>query len=398
MVARCSSTPNHPSRAGPISANIDRITLPRAYLQSGKLRGRKAMRKNPYKHPAIKDSIFTSTSDPTSQTSTSSSQRKPRDPQMPYVTPVPPLVDPQYWRSLPRTLERPPIGEINPANIASADPSYAGVPPDQLRDGFPFCGIRPIAPYNGEPELFVSAPTATLGDHYDFILMDVGLAAQPTHAFGIFPTFSAAQDARCTPHQLPMAFPQRRRVTLNPTHGALWAAYCSKLPALPYAPMQIAPGSPGTKDSPATSIVRLPLVPLPLPFPPGFFFIMRYIYTRVPWHFIAEMLLPVDQQGDVSEKSPQLKPWAEFFDIITVVPETEKNFVLRELHPAAVDKFGALLAGRYARLDLCRLARNVWGTYQNAVYLGFVDEKLWEAIEFSWASVLKALEISDPGP
>ncbi len=143
MVARCSSTPKHPSRAGTISANTDRITFPRACLQSGKLRGRKVMRKNPYKHPALKDRIFT-TSSPTSQTPSSTSRAKQRDPQMPYVSPVPPLVEPQYWRSLPRTLERPPIGEINPANIVSANPAYAGVAPDQVRDGFTFCGIRQV--------------------------------------------------------------------------------------------------------------------------------------------------------------------------------------------------------------------------------------------------------------
>ncbi|TFK82591.1 hypothetical protein K466DRAFT_556333 [Polyporus arcularius HHB13444] len=276
---------------------------------------------------------------------------------MPYVSPVPPLVEPQYWRSLPRTLERPPIGEINPANIVSANPAYAGVAPDQVRDGFTFCGIRQV--HLSAPEVWVCAPSATLEPFYDFFLMDLGLAAQPTHAFGVFPTFSAAQDARCTPHQLPMAFPQRRRVTLNPAHGALWAAYCSKLPPMPYAPMQVALRTPGTKDQPTTSVVRLPLVPLPLPFPPGFYFLTRYIYTRIQWHFIAEMILPVDQQGDLGPESPQLAP-------------------------------------RYSMIELCCLARNVWGTYQNAVYLGMVDERLWEAIEFAWTAVLKAMEIIGP--
>ncbi len=244
--------------------------------------------------------------------------------------------------------------------------------------------------------MWVCAPSATLEPFYDFFLMDLGLAAQPTHAFGVFPTFSAAQDARCTPHQLPMAFPQRRRVTLNPAHGALWAAYCSKLPPMPYAPMQVALRTPGTKDQPTTSVVRLPLVPLPLPFPPGFYFLTRYIYTRIQWHFIAEMILPVDQQGDLGPESPQLAPWQEFFDSVIVRPATERTEALRELHPGACDQLGALMARRYSMIELCCLARNVWGTYQNAVYLGMVDERLWEAIEFAWTAVLKAMEIIGP--
>lgn len=142
MVARCSSTPKHPDRAGPISANIDRFTLPRAYLQSGKLRGRKAMRTNPYKHPAIKDTIFTSTSSLNTPTSTSSTRSNPHSSKMPYVPDVPPLVAPADWRSLPRVLERPSLSEVDPNNILSAEPEYGKFTPEEIREAFPFAQIR----------------------------------------------------------------------------------------------------------------------------------------------------------------------------------------------------------------------------------------------------------------
>ncbi|RPD61763.1 hypothetical protein L227DRAFT_652482 [Lentinus tigrinus ALCF2SS1-6] len=394
MVARCPSTPKHPTRAGPISANIDRFTLPRAYLQSGKLRGRKAMRTNPYKHPAIKDSIFTSStpnSNSNPRTPLSSAHPTPRDPQMPYVPQVPPLIELRRWRSLPRTLERPPIGDIKMENIISAEPQFSVFTPEEVRAGFPA-----IAPYTGGPRLTVSAPSATLPDHYDFLLTDIGLAMRPTHAFGVFPTFSAAQDARCSPDQLPTPFPQTREVSMCPTHGGVWAAHCSKLPPMQRVKVKFKPAMPATEECSATSLIRLPLVPLPLPYPPAFFYLERYLYSGVQWHFIAEMLLPINVQvTDKEQLKRELKPWDQFHDYVSIIPKTDKNEPYLELHPEAADKLGALLASRYSGVDICRLARSVWGTHQDAVYLGMVDVKMWEAIEFAWTAVLKAMEIAD---
>lgn len=414
MVSRCSSTPKHPSQAGPISAKIDRLTLPRAYLQSGKLRGRKAMRTNPYKHPAIKDSIFATSSSTNSPTPSSTSSPNPHDPNMPFVPSIPPLVDPAHWRSLPRVLQRPTITEVKAENIASAEPAYAKFTPEEVRENFPYAQIRrvhahllsparrlltfvrlirAIAPYNGGPRLTVSAPSAvTLPPHYDFLLTDVGVAMRPTHAFGIYPTFSAVQDDVCTPHQLPTPFPQTRSVQMLPSHGGIWAAHCSRLRAMPAMTNKLAPVSDPTPDKPGTSMVRLPLVPMPLPYPPGFLYLTRYIYSKVQWHLIAELLLPID---DSKELKAQLGPWDGLFDCVTVLPRTQKTEMYRELTPEGVDKFGAFLAERFELIDLCRLARSVWGTHQDAVYLGMVDVKLWESLEFAWASVLKAMEIVD---
>ena len=252
--------------------------------------------------------------------------------------------------------------------------------------------ISAIAPYKGGPKLHVSAPSATLPDHYDFLLTDIGVAMRPTHAFAIYPTFSAALDARVSPKQLPSPFPKMREVEMLPTHGAMWAAHCAKLPPMGHKPIRLESKASPTAERPGLALVRLPLVPIPLPFPPGFLFLARFAYSGVQWHFVAEMLLPIDDRYDAKA---QIGSWDEFFEYITIIPRTEKTEHVRKLTPEGADKLGALLARRYEFIDICRLARCVWGTHQNAVYLGMVDAKLWESFEFAWKAVLKALEIAD---
>ncbi|RPD56216.1 hypothetical protein L226DRAFT_574231 [Lentinus tigrinus ALCF2SS1-7] len=315
---------------------------------------------------------------------------------MVFVPPIKPLIEPRHWRSLPRTLERPPLGKINTANIASADPAYAGITPEKIREDFVANGAKILGPSKRDPQasLTVNADSEILPDHCDLTITESGVAMRPTHVFALYPTFdSAIQDARCSPHQLRLTYPQTRRVVLRPSHSALWAAYCSKLPTITYEPVKVLTSSTSGEDPEGPcSRLRLPLVPLALPYTVGFDNLLLYMYSGCQKRFVSSMLLPIDTKVEIK---PQLEAWEKFAGFLTLVPRTKKNEAYWELHPEAADRLGALMAERYAFEDLCRLARNVWGTHQDAVCLGIVDVRLWEALEFAWTALLKAMEIAD---
>lgn len=118
-------------RAWTIPAKVDRLLLPRLILQSAKLRARKPMPCHALKwilHPRVKEDAATLRTPP---------------PPAPYpAIPKAPLVAPEAWRSLPSTLERPPMPEVNPEHIASTQPGYAGIPLKHVRENWTWMGYK----------------------------------------------------------------------------------------------------------------------------------------------------------------------------------------------------------------------------------------------------------------
>lgn len=178
------------------------------------------------------------------------------------------------------------------------------------------------------------ASTSTLPQELEITVNDVVAAHCPTHMLAVYGSASISQ---------------KRKVTLFPAHHLIFATHCTNLPAFP------------ASHPDATALtVQLPVVNLGLPSPETFPTLQSYLYhKRLDVLFSA--LIP-------SLPSPSSLP-----DMAQRLPK----------HLAATSDVASL---EYRAM----LINGVW---RNACALGISDDKLWDAIIFSWEAVVAGLEL-----
>ena len=228
---------------------------------------------------------------------------------------------------------------------------------------------RPLGLYD---RIFVDPPKTSLPNWYDIIIKDLGLASCPTHIFGVYNYAPAAELGDPVQRQARRGLKFRRAVALFPTHAAIWAAHYANLPAIAPAPpdleVRLLPPSPATRRA-TCSTMRMPIVPMPLPYPPRFFALVMFVTTYSQGLFIGH-LLPCEHIKYVLHEGAE---------------EGDANFC----------KLVGDLARYYGMRELCCLARGVYGTYHNMCVLGMVDDRIWEALHLAWKILLKAMETVD---
>ncbi|KAI1792786.1 hypothetical protein LXA43DRAFT_315992 [Ganoderma leucocontextum] len=347
-------TPKH--RAYAATARVDKVALPRILFMAAKYRARRPV-------PTLPPAWITV---PMGEDALSFHP--------PTLKPYPmlaaePLVPPERWRSLYSfSLERPPIPDIDPERIAHTQPEYKGLPPAHIRDAWVFMNYRTLGLYD---RIFVDPPKTRLPNWYNVIIKDLGLASSPTHVFGVYSYAPAAELGDPAMRQARHRLKYRRVVGLFPTHAAIWAAHCANLPAIKPPPrdMPVQLLSEATAARPTRSIIRMPVVPVPLPYPPRFFALAMFVTTYSKALFIGH-LLPC--------------PHIPYILHETTV-EGDANYC----------KLVGDLASHYGMRELCCLARGVFGTYQNMCVLGMVDDRIWEALHLAWSVLLKVMETVD---
>ncbi|KAI0356968.1 hypothetical protein OH77DRAFT_185594 [Trametes cingulata] len=276
-----------------------------------------------------------------------------------------PLVQPSDWRSLPTELVRPALPEINPAHIATVQPEYEGLSPKQIRSGWSHMGYKPLGMYR---KLYVDPPKTGLPKSYNLLMTDAGLATCATHIFGVYTYAPVATGDPAARRHKSLQF--RREVSIYPTHAAIWAAYCSRLPAILPKPVKLKvfiDPRPGMRKP---SVLQLPIVPIAVPYPPTFFTIMMFVYTYRKSSFV-NMLLPC----------------ADF----RLPPDS----LMDPPREVTMPMYARKLAESGDMLHLCQLAKNVHGTYRNMVALGVVEDRMWEALDYAWKTILTAMDLAE---
>ncbi|KAJ7742741.1 hypothetical protein DFH07DRAFT_1063687 [Mycena maculata] len=155
--------------------------------------------------------------------------------------------------SLPRTLPRPVLREVEVNSLLDAYPACAGIPAEYIRDHLPLSTMRAAL-----QAVATSVPESSLPKELDILMNDIVAAACPTHMFAVYGDASPA----CG---------QKRRVTLFPAHALVFGTHCANLPALPAS-------QPSTSSARAT----VPVVPVRLPSPETFPLLQSYLYTQQP--------------------------------------------------------------------------------------------------------------------
>ncbi|KAI0643811.1 hypothetical protein C8Q79DRAFT_1012367 [Trametes meyenii] len=274
-----------------------------------------------------------------------------------------PLVAPENWRDLPKTLAKPDLPEINPDFVAAAQPEYEGLIPRYIRSSWAHVGYKAMGIYR---KLYLDPPKTGLPEGYNLILTDSGLLTCATHIFGVYPYASpGAPDPAARRRACPSS---RREVCLYPTHAAIWAAYCAKLPMIPMKMTKLKVFLDTRGGVRGAGVLRLPIVPIAVPYPPMFFTVMQFVYTFRKSSFVNLVLpcagyqLPQDRVHD---------PPAE----------------------VTIPQYAEALAKECDLLRLCQMAKNVHGTYQNMVALGVVENRMWDALDYAWTTVLTAMEL-----
>ncbi|KAJ6591204.1 hypothetical protein DFH09DRAFT_975591 [Mycena vulgaris] len=168
--------------------------------------------------------------------------------------------------SLPRTLPRPVLNEVEMLPLLDAYPHLAGTPAEYVRDRLHSSTSIMRAALQAVQTLQLKSG---LPKEIEIIMNDVVSAACPTHMFAIY------GDA-------PLGFGQKRHVSLSPFHDLVMGVHCATLPALP------ASQPAGESDATAT----LPVVPLRLPSPETFALLHSWIYTQQPATLLAALAPP----------------------------------------------------------------------------------------------------------
>ncbi|KAJ7777946.1 hypothetical protein DFH07DRAFT_951026 [Mycena maculata] len=162
--------------------------------------------------------------------------------------------------SLPRTLSRPVVGEVEVDSLLDAYPHLAGIPADYIRDCLPLSAMR-----SALQAVEMSVPTSSLPKELEILTNDMVSAACPTHMFAVYGDASAS-------------FGQRPRLTLFPAHDLIFRMHCTKLPALPTS-----------RPSASSSHAALPVVLMRLPSPETFSLLHSYLYTQQPAALLASL-------------------------------------------------------------------------------------------------------------
>ncbi|KAJ7120971.1 hypothetical protein C8R44DRAFT_705717 [Mycena epipterygia] len=171
--------------------------------------------------------------------------------------------------SLPRTLPRPVLAEVEMSSLVNAYPNLAGIPVEYIRDRLPLSTPTMRAALKA---VETSVPKGSLPKELEILMNDIVSAACPTHMFAVF------GDA-------PLGFGQKRPVNLYPIHDLVFGAHCTTLPALPASQ---------PTASTSTSHAAIPVVPLRLPSPETFPLLHSHLYMQQPAALLAALAPPCE--------------------------------------------------------------------------------------------------------
>ncbi|KAI0772739.1 hypothetical protein BD413DRAFT_438189, partial [Trametes elegans] len=266
----------------------------------------------------------------------------------------------------PRKLARPDLPDIKPEIVVSAQPGYEGISPSHVRSSWSHMGYKYVRMYR---KIFLDPPKSALPAAYNILLRDGGIAMCCTHLFAVYAyaapgTFGPAARRRKCPRY-------RRVVGLYPTHAAIWAAYCARLPALPLRPtrLKIFEDPRAGAGAERATVLHLPVVPLAVPCPRMFLPVVMFVYSFRQSTFVSVLL-----------------PCAAF-----ELPADSVATPLAEHVP----QYAQALADEGDMARLCRIAKNVHDVWRNMVALGVVEDRMWEALDIAWEIVLTAMELVD---
>ncbi|KAM5546137.1 hypothetical protein V8D89_000263 [Ganoderma adspersum] len=277
--------------------------------------------------------------------------------------------------NLPRFLRRPPPVvwpvDFDRANIDACSQELEGVDFDYIMQGLEVAG----------PSMWHLVKTAhidrtsmgrraALPDEVNVIIADHATLRTPANLVPSHPTHVLAV------WELPHAHPvhrkssavadARRKVSLIPVHNLVLAMHCAKWFKLgpnntSETPVIDPQGLPGTQ-------ITLPVVPLAVPHPESFLLLLQALYThKASW--LMDQLVPVQ------------KPAVAFPSPANPAPE----------NPHYILETGRRLAARYTPSALLEMVGTVVGLWQNAVYLGVSDRRLWTAMDWSYDMLLTGL-------
>ncbi|KAJ7793459.1 hypothetical protein B0H14DRAFT_3889299 [Mycena olivaceomarginata] len=168
--------------------------------------------------------------------------------------------------SLPRTLPRPVLGEVDLTSLAHAYPNLAGVPAEYIRD---------LLPASTSSSKDFGVCSSSLPKELEIIMNDTVAAACPTHMLAVY-------------NDAPLGFGKKRHVSLFPMHNLVLRTHCARLPTLPLS-------QPSTSSPSAT----IPVVPSALPSPETFPLLHAYLYTQQPATLRASLTYPCESASDL---------------------------------------------------------------------------------------------------
>ncbi|KAJ7034673.1 hypothetical protein C8F04DRAFT_1001548 [Mycena alexandri] len=259
---------------------------------------------------------------------------------------------------LPRTLVRPPFTEVSRAALLAASPELGNVSIEFIRKNLlatapqMLAGISALSPSH----LPGALPKSSLPPYITVPLSsprDRAHPSYPTHALAISnPSPSGPGDTHL----------------IFPVHALVLAAHCSKLPSLPPA----APRTPGS------TLVHLPVLPLPLPSAPAFAILHAFLYS----HNLAAVLTAL---------FPIPPSFLRALTHKTVRAALHPESGSADRHALAAHLCQASTANVQVLMTHTAHVKELW---QDMVALGINDPALWDTVSLAYEIVLGALNLA----
>ncbi|KAI0767533.1 hypothetical protein C8Q74DRAFT_963398 [Fomes fomentarius] len=290
-----------------------------------------------------------------------------------------PLPAPSMWH-FPRFLRRPPPQvwpvPVQRENIDACNPELVDTPTDYIMQGLEVAGesmwnlvknARVGSSSMGHRAALPDEVNVIIADHTKMQSASTLPPSHPTHVLAIWDLPVSQPVTRGMGVNMETG---RRKVSLIAAHNLVLATHCAKWFPLPSS-TNVQETTVSNRAGVSGIALNLPVVPLAVPHPASFMYLLQTLYThKVSW--LLDQLVPVP------------KP--------TVVFPTAEN--PQPKNPQYIVETSRRLAARFTLQAIVAMIGTVIGLWQNAIYLGVSDKRLWVGIDWSYDMLLTGLAIS----
>lgn len=205
-------------------------------------------------------------------------------------------------------------------------------------------------------------PLAVIPKIMELVCDDRALITCPTHFLAVYRQAPLELSPRLP--RICWKFSYRRDVSIYPVHSLPLLLYCTHLPPIPKSPPEITTIREGNKETKPLSILRLPVIPLRIPYPSVFPMMLQMFYSahsRQLSYNLVPVRLPVNPTWSLSR---------------------------------VCNEHAVTIANQISDIETIEGYRQkIWMVYRNGCVLRITTGSFWDTLVINWEGTFVALEL-----
>lgn len=265
----------------------------------------------------------------------------------------------------PRSLSRGCLLKVDPKVIYELEPGFTGMSIDIIRSG-EYSGhtyvllsislsvyLKCSRSYFGALRTFhAEPPLAVIPKEMEWVCDDRTLATCPTHFLAVYRSTSLELTVRLPKIQWNLNY--RREVIIFPIHTLPLFLHCLRLPPIPESKPEITTFREGDDEKKPMSIIKLPVIPLALPYPQVFPLMLQFFYSYNSLQLCIN-LVPIPY--------PAVAGWSD----------RKRNLA-----------HAANIANNFDVPAIQQIRNRIWMVHQNACILQVAIDTMWNPLISCW--------------